>query len=198
MRNMFGRFGGSALVALACGALAAATPLLAQPAPTPAYDQSSGPIDPERLALARDYVREAHMDTMMKGVMRNVLRQFPGASSSDPKMQQFITSYSAGMDAALPDVIDASAEGAARTFTVGELKDLVAFYGSPTGQAVLEKMPQLMQATMPLIINKILPKVFAATETDYCAHLECTAEDHARFARMMHAMSPDGKGSDAH
>ena len=35
-----------------------------------------------------------------------------------------------------------------RNFSVAELRDITAFYGTPTGQALLAKMPIVMQQSM--------------------------------------------------
>lgn len=44
-------------------------------------------------------------------------------------------------------------------FTEGELRDLVAFYRSPTGKKVIEVMPNLITTAMQQTIDAIMPKV---------------------------------------
>jgi hypothetical protein len=55
----------------------------------------------------------------------------------------------------------------AETFTEQELKDMVAFYKSPAGQAYINKQPELMKRSMELtqkLMMKIMPKIRAMTE----------------------------------
>lgn len=55
----------------------------------------------------------------------------------------------------------------AETFTEQELKDTVAFYKSPTGQAFIKKQPELMKRSMEIsqkVIMQIMPKIQAMTE----------------------------------
>jgi hypothetical protein len=55
----------------------------------------------------------------------------------------------------------------AETFTEQELKDTVAFYKSPTGQAFIRKQPELMKRSMEIsqkVMIKIMPKIRAMTE----------------------------------
>jgi hypothetical protein len=159
---------------------------VAQDAAGPAADQASAPVDPERLALAREYVRESHIDAAMRGMFANMARSMPqlsADSATDAKARQFVNSFSVGMDAALPMLMDATTQATARVFTTRELKDLVAFYGSPSGQSMVAKMPMLMQQVTPLVFQ-ILPKVYGVAEADYCSHQTCTEADHARFQRL--------------
>ena len=55
----------------------------------------------------------------------------------------------------------------AETFTEQELKDTVAFYKSPAGQAFIKKQPELMKRSMEIsqkIMMKIMPKIQAMSE----------------------------------
>jgi uncharacterized protein len=49
-----------------------------------------------------------------------------------------------------------------KVYTEDEVKDIMAFYRSPAGQKVIDKMPQLIQESMAVSQNrlkKILPKI---------------------------------------
>jgi hypothetical protein len=94
-----------------------------------------------------------------------------------------MSSLSVGFDASFPDMIHSMAEIYARTLTITELQDSLAFYDSPSGQAILTKMPAMMSQAMPLSMT-MLPKMAAVAEQDYCSHLACTEAEHAIFARM--------------
>ncbi|MEZ0471746.1 DUF2059 domain-containing protein [Luteimonas salinilitoris] len=45
----------------------------------------------------------------------------------------------------------------ARTFTGEDMDAMIEFYGSPAGQKLLDKMPQLMQNTMTAVQQLIVP-----------------------------------------
>jgi hypothetical protein len=50
----------------------------------------------------------------------------------------------------------------ADTFTEGDIDGILAFYKSPAGQAMLDKMPQLMQASMALsqqLMSDTMPEI---------------------------------------
>ncbi len=52
----------------------------------------------------------------------------------------------AGLKTDMPRLIDAQASLYASVYSLSELRGLVTFYRSPTGQAMIAKMPQLLQA----------------------------------------------------
>jgi|SRR5579859_4336190 len=168
---------------LAAGLAAAAAPALAE-------DRPAGAIDPERLALAREYIRESHIDAAMRGMFANMAKSMPPLSTDsaeDVKARQFLNSISVGMDAALPQLMDATARATARVFTTQELKDLVAFYATPTGRSMVAKMPAMMEQVVPSALD-IMQSVYVTAEGDYCRHQTCTEADHARFRRMQSAL----------
>lgn len=68
-----------------------------------------------------------------------------------------------------PDVIHLYAS----TFTQEEVEGMVAFYRTPAGQAVIEKMPQLMQNMMPMMrkyLQNMIPQM-QAIEADLKADI---------------------------
>jgi len=55
----------------------------------------------------------------------------------------------------------------AKVYTEAEIKEIVAFYKSPTGRKVLDKMPQLMQESITISqknMEKILPRMEAISQ----------------------------------
>jgi uncharacterized protein len=55
----------------------------------------------------------------------------------------------------------------AETFTEPQLKDLVAFYKTPSGQAYIEKQPELMKRSMEItqkMLNQVIPKIQAMAD----------------------------------
>ncbi len=55
----------------------------------------------------------------------------------------------------------------ADTFTEQEIKDMIAFYKSPVGQALVKKQPELMKRSMEIsqkVMMQIMPKIQAMAE----------------------------------
>src|SRR2546421_6916315 len=92
----------------------------------------------------------AQMDTLMKQTMQQATqgRQIP------PKVQKDIDKREAEVMAALKEMIDWNklepmyVRIYQKSFTQGEIDGLIAFYKTSTGQALLTKMPVVMQNTM--------------------------------------------------
>ena len=197
MSSVSGRRGGRAgpALLLAAGLAALAVAAMAQEDGGAPVAQIAPPVDPERLELAREYVRESHMDVAMRGVFANMARSLPelrtANSATDARARQFVSSISVGMDAAVPQLVEATTMAAARVFTTEELRDLVAFYGTPSGQSMVAKAPMMMQQVTPAVFQ-IMPTVYRAAEADYCSHVTCTEADHARFQHLQSALRSGG------
>ena len=88
-----------------------------------------------------------------------------------------------GFEAVMPDLMDAMATLYAKTFTAQELRDALTFYRSPSGQAMMAKMPAVMREAAPLTFS-LMPKIAAAAKADYCSHRTCDKTDEALFATM--------------
>ena len=180
-------------VVVGAGLLATVSPALGQearspasPAPVSAAPSAQAPVDPERLALARELFAQMHMDKTLAGVLANMSRSVPGAlgtSAADVKARQMRASFGAGMAAVAPQMVDALVEIYARTLTARELRDAIAFDKTASGQAMLTKLPMAMSQFQPLML-RLMPKIWAAAEVDYCGHLTCTEADHALFQRL--------------
>ena len=55
----------------------------------------------------------------------------------------------------------------ADTFNEQELKDLIAFYKTPSGQSFIEKQPEVMKRSMEItqkMLNQVIPKIQAMAE----------------------------------
>jgi hypothetical protein len=94
----------------------------------------------------------------------------PGAKLEFPA--DFAKQVRAELDAALPyeALLDLHAKELSAGYTEQELKDLIAFYKSPTGQKSLQTMPavsekvaiqtqQRVESKMPAIMEKLSAKV---------------------------------------
>lgn len=108
----------------------------AEPAPAPA-------ATPGQTKAAGELMEQMHMPEVLKSSMDTMLASQisanPGLIPFEDTLRSFLEKYMA-WDAIKTDMIDLYA----REFTEAELKELVAFYRTPTGQKAIEKMPVLM------------------------------------------------------
>ena len=175
----------------ALGLLVSSAPALAQSAPAPAPAPAAPEaVDPERLALAREMTQVIDVKTAMRGMfggMANAMK-LPESATPDQRerFKQHFASMGAGIEAVTPELLEGMAELYAKTFTVQEMRDALAFYHSPSGQAMLAKQPAVMRELGPLMIG-LMPKIIAAAKADYCSRRTCDQADEARFAAMAQA-----------
>lgn len=71
-------------------------------------------------------------------------------------------------------------------FTLAEIKDLTAFYRSPTGQKLLKTMTPIMSDTMTAMQERVMPKMMTVIK-------ELMDEDKAEIERAINAKKPRAK-----
>ena len=179
----------------AAGLLVSGAPALAQsapqPAPAPAAEApAQAAIDPERLALARELTQLFDVKSAVHGAfggMANAIK-LPESATPDQRerAKQLIGSMGAGFEAVTPDLMDEAATLYAQTFTAQEMRDVLTFYRSPSGQAILAKLPVVMREIPPLMLG-LMPKIVAAAKADYCSRRTCDKTDEVMFAGMTRA-----------
>ena len=142
------------LVLAACASLClAAAPAFAAdqpssvPAPTPVTAQPS----PHALELAHRYVNDMHFDRVMDSMVDNMIpvvmdqmEKSNGAAEASipPEFKAAIIDVVRDWShEETPKMMDRMAVLSAQIYTEQELTDIVAFYESPTGRAVVEKAP---------------------------------------------------------
>jgi hypothetical protein len=148
-------------------ALAAAivpVPLVAAPPAQAA--RADAAIDPAQLALAKSVVetvfppaqREAlitgMINAMMKNIQAGIMQQpvmqetFAKQPKAKPVFQAFIDRQRdlgiADLKQNLPGLLDAMAQAYARHFTADQLKEMKAFFATPTGQAYVAESAKIM------------------------------------------------------
>jgi hypothetical protein len=171
MNRIIGKLAAAAAsITLLAGAGVAA----AQPAPPPA---SGAPVDPARLAKARQLLEMQMGQMNLPGVIRSLDQQMFSQSMApnrDPAFQKRI------MDAVekvqgqmLPSMMDSMATAFARNLTDKELDDAVAFYSSPSGQSLVRKMPAVMNEVVASIVQW-MPRLRTAVIEAACSDNGCT------------------------
>ena len=139
------------LTAFLIGSLGIAAPALAQSAPP-----ATAAIDPVRLAEARTLIgimmppvmREQMIGNLVTSIsqtmaqamledpaVKRVMAERPGAREVVLRFLERQRQYTmAEMRTNLPGMLEAMAKAYARRFTVPEMREMAAFFGTPTGQ----------------------------------------------------------------
>ena len=168
----------SAAVLTVMAVVAAAPPALAQSAP---------PLpDGERLALARQIYKIMGSQTTdaISAALKTMMGALSGSGGSDnPRTTAMKAALSDSFDKMMPRMIDGSAEIVAQDFTVDELRDMLAFYQSPTGQVVVRKMPEVIEQGRRIGVA-LVPQMMHDFETDYCGRVTCTPQEQQAFAQL--------------
>jgi hypothetical protein len=160
----------------AAAGLAAATAIFAC---TPAVCADATASDAHSVELARKLFGEMHMDQLMGNMIHQMApamieqsrKRNPNLSATDA---QVISDAMAGsMDDLMKKMTERSIPLYASTFSEKELQDLVNFYDSPTGQAVLAKMPVLMSKMAPMV-TELAPEMLADMTRRICAKTDCS------------------------
>jgi hypothetical protein len=133
--------------------------------------------------LAHRYVLAVHMDRTMDATMKAML---PGMLAAIPQATAAQEARRKAVTEVMPQVMhDMMATMMARmepivaeTFTEQELADLVKFYEGPTGQAVVDKTPQLATRMAPMM-RELMPEMTRDLMTKVCAKTDCSAEQKA-------------------
>ncbi|MGZ3305177.1 MAG: DUF2059 domain-containing protein [Asticcacaulis sp.] len=162
-------------------ALGLAVSPIAVHAETPAPAASATASTPAKVALVKRYFAAMHFDTMMSGLMRQMMPVMLAQTRkahpeiTDAQMQAVTDAASESMSAYMPKMVDAMVGVYADTFTEEELTRLVDFYESPTGQSIMAKTPQATQKMLPVMMQ-IMPEMQADMMKRMCAKVDCSAK----------------------
>lgn len=165
---------------LALGLTAAAVIFAGSPAVCADASAPAGAPSAQNLALAKHLFAEMHMDQMMSDMMKNMVPAVvEQARKANPSLSadqaQAITDVASQSAMAMMDkLVDRMIPLYASTFTEKELRDSLAFYDGPSGQAMLSKMPLLMSKMTPMMIE-MMPEMQADMRQRLCAKINCSA-----------------------
>jgi len=122
----------------------------------------------------------AQMDTLMKQTMQQATQgqQIP------PMVQKDIDKREAEMIAALKEMLDWNklepmyVRIYQKSFTQSEVDGMIAFYKTPSGQAVISKMPAVMQNTMNEMQQMMAPMMqrIQKMQQDVAAEMKAESE----------------------
>lgn len=135
----------------------------------------------------------AQVDTMMQTSMKQALK---GETISSQK-QAILDEMRGKMVAVMKDELSwsklepATMDIYRKSFTQGEVNDMIAFYSTPGGHAVISKMPTVMQNTMQMLQAQMGPMMekIQVIEKDTLAKLKAV-DDKAPAAKASASGSP--------
>jgi len=108
---------------------------------------------PESLAAAKELIETMHMNDQFRAVIPGILKNLKpiivqGRSDVDRQYDALAPSLVDAFQARMSELSDAAAIIYARNFSTEDLLALVAFYKTPAGQRLLQKVPTITQETM--------------------------------------------------
>jgi len=121
--------------------------------------------------------------TQMDTMLQQTIRQVTQGRKVSPKIQKDIDQRQAEMVAMLKDMLDWKklepmyVRVYQKSFTQQEVDGMIAFYRTPAGQAVITKMPVVMQNTMNEMQEMMTPVIQKMQKMQQDVTAELKAED---------------------
>ncbi len=136
----------------------------------------------ELMAITNSKALMEQMYAQVDGLMESVMKDALAGKTLTPEQDKIAAEMRAKMVAVLredmgwDDLEPHYLELYTSTFSQAEVDGMNAFYKSPAGQAVIGKMPQMMQSLMKLVMERmqvVMPKVKAIGD-EYAGKLRAT------------------------
>ena len=149
------------------------------PAAPPAVAAPAPPASNKAMELTRRYFAAMRMEVTMRATMKAVMPAVVDQlARNNPKLtkeqrEALVEVAAQSAQTMVVKMMDRMAPVFAQSFTEKELQDLVDFYESPTGQALVAKTPAFA-AKMNPTMNALLPEMLADMQTRLCARVGCT------------------------
>ncbi|SDW03489.1 DUF2059 domain-containing protein [Celeribacter indicus] len=129
----------------------------------------------ERLAVAEDYtemaVEDMDMERIIEQMYTPILPQIEastGESLSEEQRSEIHRIYMDNLADPMREVMNGQAEVMADQFTIEEITALRDFYGTEEGRSVMRKMPDVLAAVQPDIMQMVqtkMPDIMAEVQT---------------------------------
>jgi uncharacterized protein len=159
----------------------AAGVLIAACLPAMAMGQAAPPPSAHQLELAKrvmdDVGGEKMIDQIMNAMMGSMTAQMATGQSKelqDRTRTVIMPALQATMSRVMPKMMDVVTVSYAQTFSEQELNDIDAFYRSPSGRAMIAKMPQMMTSTMQAM-GPIQIEIRQDFAQEVCQRMTCTS-----------------------
>ena len=143
-------------------------------------------ISPRKLELARELIEAAGGRSQMQNMLRGLGQQIASSASSKlsaaqkTQMGVMVEAEGDALTKRFPELQEAMAKGYAETYSEQELSDILAFYKSPSGRAMIAKAPAVMQDVMAAVF-RMMPEIQRDAGEEICAKITCTAAQKAAF-----------------
>ena len=150
--------------------------------------------DPVKMALARQLVEQNGGQQAIKAqidAMFNIMKANIGATAGSDQAamtNQIYEDLQSEMDGLLPQLIDIDVKIYARNYTEKEMRDILAFEQSETGQSMRSKALKIrseaMNETMPLVLG-LMPAILRHTADRVCETSHCNAKERELVAAVI-------------
>ena len=135
--------------ALRAGALTIALAMLASGAQAQQPAPKGPPPSAAQIQLARDIIDASGAGRAFDGVIPTIMQQAYGSFlQQNPDLQkqlvEAINAIRGDFEKRQPEVVALMAQAYASHFTEAELKDLITFYRSPSGQKLVKELPAVL------------------------------------------------------
>jgi len=174
----------------------AAGVLIAACLPAMAMAQTAPPPSAHQLELAKRVVDDVGGDKMVNQVMNAMIgpmmAQMPGGQTKDAQDRTqtiVLPALQATMARIMPKMMGIVTVSYAQTFSEQELTDIDTFYRSPSGQAMIAKLPQMMATTMQAM-GPIQLEVRQDFAQELCQRTTCTPATRAAMEGKAPAGAP--------
>lgn len=172
---------GAALAQGAGGPVATARPDTPPPPPTPEQAEAA-----RNMALARQVyalVAGPSLDGDVRVLSTTLEVQVAQSMAAKDRVRAraIVDAVNESIDDIKPQIADSAVRAMAADFTPQQLRDMLAFYQSSSGQAALHKLPIITRQSLSTTLS-VLPDLMASVETDFCAKVRCSSQDHQAFA----------------
>lgn len=176
-------------------ALAAILALSAAPAArAQAAAPGPGPT-PHQIELAQQIVTVTNLQRNFHLMLQSFADQFTASFNlgDTPEAAKVKTAMRAAIDdqfdKMIPRMTSVAADIYARDFSEQELTDLLAFYNSPSGQAMLAKTPRVM-AEAQAGVMPMVPGMQHDLIEDFCDRMSCPAQVRAQLLSKLPPAAP--------
>jgi hypothetical protein len=154
---------------------------------TPVFAADSSPTEESikhLLAVTDSRKLADDMMVQMDGAMKNAMKQLPQGKAVTPEQQKTLDSMQSKMDALLKQELNWDSleplyiQIYRESFTQEEINGMLAFYETPVGQALIKKMPAVMQKSMTEMQKRmatLIPK-FQKIQQDTLSELKAQAK----------------------
>jgi hypothetical protein len=146
-------------------------------------------MDPERVALVKDLLVTIQAEAMVNQMVQNMIERMDLSggqrlsTQQEAAVRQLMGSVKRGFARTMPEMFEAMIPVYADVYTEQELRDVIAFFKTPSGQAYVAKSVQASAAAMEAV-SSVIPRYVAYTEEDYCSRVECGDAERQMFDRM--------------